>query len=180
MKERINGNMPQQTFLNFVVRIDGLEQINRKLLVKRKKLDDFSPIFKEFTKDWFEKQKKMFENEGFIPNEGRPYDKKWKELSPKYKEWKEKNYPGKKILELTGGLKRALTDMSNAIITAKVLTIKAGARIVNGWNLARLHKYGTRRMPARDPFAFSVKQKERWIMMLRNWLRERPIREGIS
>jgi len=171
--------MVEEQFLNFQVRIDGVEQINAKLLIKVNKLSDFSPIFKELSSDWFEKQRKMFEGEGFVSGEGRPYDKRWKELSPKYKEWKEEHYPGRKILELTGALKEELTNERNATITKKVLEIRA-TRKVNGWNLARLHKYGTRKMPARDPFAFSSQQRKRWVMMVRNWVRGEEITKGVK
>lgn len=36
-------------------------------------------------------------------------DEAWTPLSPKYKIWKQKNFPGKRILECTGALRRAAT-----------------------------------------------------------------------
>lgn len=65
-------------------------------------------VFKHLIAAVEEFTKRQFKAEGLGPVAG-----KWRELSPKYKAWKEARYPGKPILERTGALKAALTESSS-------------------------------------------------------------------
>lgn len=169
---------PLERTLGFVLTLDGERRINRKLAIFNKKVLDFTVPFKKMKEDWYEKQEKMFAGEGKIVGEGRPYNKRWQDLNEEYLEWKKKKGYSTRILVRTGQMMAQLTDRNRAIITKDKLEIKASDIKVGKWNLARLHKYGTRRMlatrgmPARDPFELTAQQKERWIQIVRNWLRE--------
>jgi len=55
-------------------------------------------------RDFNAANKELFSGEGASGAHG-----KWKPLSPRYKAWKSKKYPGKKKMVLTGRLKKALT-----------------------------------------------------------------------
>ena len=59
-----------------------------------------------------------FEDDTF-EREGNP---KWVSLSRRYKMWKDRHYPGRKILELTGSLKAAATGSTGG--SMKVLPIR--------------------------------------------------------
>lgn len=65
-------------------------------------ISDFRPAFEQIEKEFLNFNKVNFEHEGT--------PEKFKPLSPKYKAWKEKNFPGRPILVLTGKLKKALTE----------------------------------------------------------------------
>jgi phage gpG-like protein len=93
-----------------------------KLAVNRKFIKDMAAVeqgVRSFTRDdlvnlnplWNETVgaiqdviRKQFEQEGI--------GRRWKRLQPDYRRWKEQNYPGRKILELTGRLKAAATGKS--------------------------------------------------------------------
>jgi phage gpG-like protein len=79
--------------------------------------------------------------------EGRGEHGKWAQLSPAYAAWKEKKYPGKKLLERTGKMKDDLLNEDNkGIVTPRTLEYGTGAFY------AIFHQTGTKRMPARRIF----------------------------
>lgn len=65
-------------------------------------MEDFGWAFDLIEEDYFETVRNIFENEGAW--DGRPG---WKPLSKDYADAKEDQYPGKKILERTGSLKKS-------------------------------------------------------------------------
>lgn len=131
------------------------------------KVGDFTPAFKKITEDFYEGQSATFESEGAF--EGKS---KWPKLSPQYARWKSRNYPGKDMLVLRGGLKQAVTSPKarGSIYQETKTSLTMGAEImVNGWNLVALHQFGTRKMPARPVIELSNRQKKRWVDIIRNW-----------
>lgn len=60
---------------------------------------DLSVPFEKIGEDFREVEKEQFDAEGYG----------WQDLSPLYKRWKEKHYPGKTKLRLTDGLHTAMT-----------------------------------------------------------------------
>jgi len=69
----------------------------------------------------------LFANEGG----GVPERAPWQDLSPEYKKWKKKNYPGRKILALTGEMRRAFVSMGGGHI-ARVSKTATGWRVTVG------------------------------------------------
>jgi len=67
-------------------------------------MKDFREIFEDISKFLFETSEQIFERQG-DPEAFAP-------LSPKYREWKERHYPGRPILVLRGPLKASLTKGS--------------------------------------------------------------------
>lgn len=94
-----------------------------------------------------EEERRQFEAEGNGPSGG------WAALSPKYAERKEREWPGKPILERTGALREALTSDSSSharrIISADMVDFGT-----EGLEYASFHQLGTLHMPARPPFDF--------------------------
>lgn len=70
-------------------------------------------LFNSLAEKVYEFEEKTFEAEG---------NPKWVSLSRRYKMWKDRHYPGRKILELTGSLKAAATGSTGG--SMKVLPIR--------------------------------------------------------
>ena len=71
------------------------------------------------------------------PQEGQ----KWAPLSSKYRDWKQKSYPGQPILRLTGRMQdrtRIYPETARGILSARM-----------GADYGRYHMTGTSKMPAR-------------------------------
>lgn len=163
--------------LNFAIQIDGIDRIRDTFTrLEKERLKDFSIPFRLMVKNWFDVQRKMFDGEGRVVGEGGVRAKKWYDLSQKYVEWKRKMGYSTKILQMTGKLKRILTDENSATVQKDMMRIRPDTYMVGGWNLIRLHKYGTRKMKARDPFELSKRQREKWREVMRKWVMGEEIR----
>lgn len=141
--------------LSFKVEPDDV-QIARIFENIAKKGTEFKTIFEKIADEFYESQEKVFGAEGAF--EGRA---RWAELSPRYRAWKEKNYPGMPILQLTGKMKSSLVgsgaEGSVYEVSNKELTV--------GTNVpyAIFHQRGTRRMPQRKIIEVTDRQKLRWV-----------------
>lgn len=123
--------------------------------------------FNLIAKDFYNTQKSTFSAEG--AHEGK---KKWARLSPEYERWKQREYPGTKILVLVGGLKKAATSprAKGSVFNLGPKRLEMGVNIkVGGWNLAALHQFGTRKMPAREVVRLSSEQRKRWVRIFRDY-----------
>jgi hypothetical protein len=68
-------------------------------------------------------EKQLFDSEGASGSHG-----KWPELSEKYREWKEKHYPGKTVMVRTDILKNSLTSQTNE-------SISTVSKVGNSWRI---------------------------------------------
>lgn len=84
---------------------------------------------------------------------------RWAPLRTAYLLWKMKHHPGTKILELSGDLRRSLTDSGdvNAIQEETKDELYISSRVPYG----RYHQTGTTRMDARPPIALTAAQRFR-------------------
>lgn len=102
--------MPERT-VNVTLELDGeaLRRVALRPLLRgmRDRAQDFRPCYDEARNLIFAHEAQLFRQEGETLDESR-----WAELSPAYKTWKDKAFPGRKILELTGKLVRQLTGES--------------------------------------------------------------------
>jgi hypothetical protein len=78
---------------------------------------------------------------------------KWVKLSKKYGAWKQRNFPGRKILTLRGHLQEGLTrdESGYAWRYSDDKSFSFGTQRIP---YADYHQTGTRKMPARPPFDF--------------------------
>lgn len=109
-----------------------------------------------FGKWVFPKLTPVFEDavsEQFDARGSGPMSGSWSPLSPVYSAWKEANYPGMPILELTGELRTALTT-SGAPSAYREWSASEFAFGTAGLEYASFHQTGTARMPARPLFDF--------------------------
>ena len=79
----------------------------------RREIADTTHLFNSLAEKVYEFEYDTFEREG------KP---KWVSLSRRYKMWKDRNYPGRKILELTGSLRAAATGTTGG--SMQVLPIR--------------------------------------------------------
>ena len=84
---------------------------------------------------------------------------KWPQLNEAYAAWKERNYPGKGILELTGAYRTAATQIGargNVVETTKE-SITYG---VENLEYPQYHERGAERLPARPVFELLAESEE--------------------
>lgn len=87
--------------------------------------------------------------------QGDPIGRAWRELSPGYLRWKERNYPGLPILVLTG-------DMRASAIGENAADRRIEPREANYWvpqPYAAAHQFGTQRIPQRWFFGANEETK---------------------
>lgn len=78
----------------------------------------------------------------------------WAPLSEQYAAWKEKNFPGRKILDRTGTLREALTN-GTSVFARREMSADNFVFGTSGVPYATFHQLGTVRMPARPEVDFS-------------------------
>lgn len=110
----------------------------------------------DFGKHVFPKLSPVFEEaiaEQFDARGSGPMSGAWSPLTPDYAAWKEGNYPGMPLLELTGELRSALTTTS----APSAYREWSGSEFsfgTAGLEYASFHQTGTPRMAARPVFDF--------------------------
>jgi len=117
------------------IRLQRLNELRIHLSKALEKSSDLSPVFNNF-KDRF--YQVIEQNWGMS---GTMFGLRWKELSPKYKQWKIKHYGnGKANLILTGRLKAAATGKSNeSNVKIEKLKMRIG---INNIPYAQIHQEG--------------------------------------
>lgn len=105
--------------------------------------------------DWFVKmERSRFDREGAFG------DTRWAPLSPKYKKYKDRVRPGKRILQFDGDLYTAMTGGVGFHHVRSKARLEYGTEKVR---YARFHQTGTRIMPARPP----IRLTEHFLRKLR-------------
>lgn len=131
---------------------------------------DFSVPFSFIHEDFKQTEKQIFENEG-LPEGFLPL------TSRRYRLWKEKYFPGRKIMQLTGRLKESLTDTS-----ADTVSEITGTTAVFGTNVAYAHRHqmGTFGMPTRKIVQITDEVKRRWDKIIHRWVMRLFDKYGIT
>lgn len=138
-------------------------QFSRAFESAATQMKDLSPAFEIMAKDFYETMAHIFEAEG-------AYEEReaWQDLSPAYAIWKKRHYPGRKILELTGRMKRSLTvpgtEDGVLNITPEEMTI--GTRLP----YAVFHQTGRGRLPQRKIIELTDKERLRWTQIMSKFL----------
>lgn len=153
--------------LNFRFEIMGQVQVSRVFDKIGDATANWRKPFGLISKDFYNTQRATFDAEG--AHEGKP---KWAEDSPRYKAWKASKGFSSKTLVLTGKLRGAATSPSaeGSVFNLGRQRLEMGVNLmVGGWNLAALHQFGTRDMPAREVVRISSEQKKRWVRIIRDY-----------
>lgn len=80
------------------------------------KIKDLSPVFEKFKGEYSNIVNQNFEARGKIMER-----KRWKEYTPEYLALKQKKYPGKQMMEVTGDLRRANVNFDAQISKDKMM-----------------------------------------------------------
>lgn len=93
---------------------------------------------------------------------------KWARLSKRYRRWKERHYPGRKILELTYRLRDSLTAASHP----DAVEIRDAAFLFFGSSVpyAGYHQSGTEKMPRRPPISPTDRDVYEWVVEMRQYM----------
>tara|TARA_R100000808_G_scaffold3903_1_gene13268 strand:- start:321 stop:821 length:501 start_codon:yes stop_codon:yes gene_type:complete len=128
-----------------------------------------SQIAQEAQAAFVEIERAQFRSEGATGKSG-----KWAALSPKYRAWKQRTHGNKPILELSGRLKRSLTNPKSRDFVFTVT--KSGFIMGSRVKYARFHMTGhrfkktgasgtyTQKMPARPPISLTRAQMKRIVV----------------
>jgi phage gpG-like protein len=105
--------------------------------------------------------KRQFDQEGAYTGT------RWSALSPAYGRWKQRHYPGKPILQLSGDLYDSMASrpFGTEIISHDQMVIGTGVPY------AAYHQHGTETMPARPIIQKpSAKDRLQFAKYLQNWI----------
>jgi phage gpG-like protein len=95
----------------FTFEFVGSENVKKSMLAMLNTAKDLRPFWRdEFAPRYFGGVQDLFETGGRTRGAGGMFSGgAWAGLTPVYRAWKQKMYPGKKILQLTGALQDSLT-----------------------------------------------------------------------
>lgn len=112
-------------------------------------------------------EKKLFASEGASGGE------RWNPLSEQYRRWKKRHYPGRKILSLTGKLRKSLTQMEKTNpdhigygAFEPLPTINLGTSDKK----AAWHYEGNAHLPKRDPIQHKTSDEQRYLDLLSGYM----------
>lgn len=113
--------------------------------------------------------------------QGQP--KRWSPLTFNYVKWKQKNYPGKKIMQLTGRLKDSLTadNQEDSQDTIKILAptyMELGTNVE--YAAAQHHGYPKRNLPSREIIQVTDKHVAHWNRIVYRWAINNFRKEGFE
>ena len=142
-------------------------EIDRALGLLMKNVKDLRGLWPDIKSDFIKGEIDQFHTEG---RSGGTFGR-WKRLSPKYKAWKDKNFPGRKILERTGRLKTSLIGGRGEGFVYR--PSKLGLTIGSNVPYAGYHQTGTSRgLPKRKPIDLTEKQKIRWMKLTQEYIQK--------
>lgn len=131
----------------------GLLEISRRLTkIEKIAAPDMRKTFQLQTK-------KIFSTEGASGESG-----KWAKLSTKYREQKERKFPGKKILERTGAMKKDL--LSKAAFDSFTNGFETRFRWETNSEYWEYHQAGTEKMPSRKTSDQTAKDLKQYLRIL--------------
>lgn len=117
-------------------------------------LSDLSPAWRAMLADWKSSQKKLFDSEGSSAGV------RWAPLSPRYAAWKAKRFPGRGMLQMSGGLEAAAEGRGSGF-TQQIAPLTLRFAITH--RLAAIHQGARAR---RQVTAFSKNDERRWHRIL--------------
>lgn len=143
------------------VTLEGEQRPIRALTRLAVMVEDVSPAWPDVVRKLREQAARLFTTQGASGATGA-----WEALTPRYAAWKERNYPGRTILELTGRLRAALqVETSDTVVEAESRFLFYGAEIPYG----SYHMTGTTRMVARPPIAPTDRDAAEWVVEIKRY-----------
>ncbi len=138
-------------------------QFSRAFETLAEEMQDLSKPYEDIQNEFYASMSDVFSREGAF--EGRT---KWADLSPTYRAWKQKHFPGRKILELTGRLIASISVKGSSENISEITPTEMRVGTIVPYAMA--HQLGTNRMPARKIIQLTDEQKLRWVQIIRKYL----------
>lgn len=112
--------------ITFSAEVQGVVELERAFNRIDHYISDFRPIWPSVTPVIYGIFHAQFDSQGGHGASGR-----WKALSPAYRKWKEKHYPGQPILKLTNSLYESLAspEGNDAIYRPEVDQLTIGSKV---------------------------------------------------
>ncbi|MHB0874567.1 MAG: phage virion morphogenesis protein [Anaerolineae bacterium] len=140
----------------------GADQVMRTFNRFAEGVTDVSEAFEDIADDFLQLEDRQFSSQGAEGSGG------WKVLSTAYAAWKERYYPGARILERDGWLRASLTQKNApyGIREISATKLELGTTVPYGmW-----HQTGTDEMPARPPIQLNDDDKRHWGKLVHEYL----------
>lgn len=153
--------------LTLTVDVFGDEQVVRGLSRFADACSDYTPVWPEIRDSFVEIEREQFDSQGSRSGQT------WAALKPSYQAWKEKHFPGRPILELTGDMKFAMTEGVQA--NMEPLRLELGPIPTR----ATWHQHGTSRMVDRPPVVLTEEDKREWVRTIQRYLVDKATEEGL-
>ena len=141
----------------------GADEVAGALFSIGRFLDDWRGAWPAVAERVRVQARRQFASEGGTGRAGR-----WAPLSDRYRAWKQRYYPGRKILELTGRLRDSLSDSGHpdALEIRGATFLFIGSRVpYAGW-----HQEGTGRLPRRPPLSPTDRDVFEWAQVMHRYL----------
>lgn len=149
--------------------VAGDVQLERELRRFTERARNMRPVWNHLTNDFLRIERRQFASEGAYGAGG------WAPLSPIYREWKERAYPGRPIMVLSNALKRSLTRKPLGVQRYTETSMELGTSVP----YARHHQRGNPRhnafgkivnLPARPVVALTEDDRVRWVKDVQRWI----------
>ena len=158
--------------VEFRMQIQDPEPVRRELRGLLQRSGDWSPALEQIADRFREHERQVFATEGGATRSG-----PWAPLSLRYRQWKERHFPGARIMRRTGALERSLTEPHAPghveRIEARGLTFGTDLATSRGrWTLGQIQEMGGRggRLPARHLIDPPEAETGAWMSLLRRHL----------
>lgn len=138
----------------------GIPVLDRNLARFQQKLTDVQPALEAMASAFAKAEAEQFSTEGQKASGG------WAALSPGYAIWKERNFPGKPILERTGELKKSLTQRPFGVEVISTMAMEIGTRLP----YAVRHQQGGTHLPKRPPVALNEASRREITQILQKYI----------
>lgn len=127
---------------------------------------DMNRVTGQVDRQFVANEKRLFATEGSSGG------KKWKPLSPKSAKAKRRRYPGRKIMQRTGQLRKGLTTKSHPDHVARHANnkIKIGVRNPVAAYHGAVRGLGNPRLPVRNVMQMTVKQRRMYYRTVSDYL----------
>ena len=100
---------------------------------------------------------------------------KWSKLSPAYAKWKKRAFPGRKILSLTGGLRKSLTSKGPQHVAFGTTKPRASITVGTKNRLAAYHgpgRFHNSKLPVRDALQHRPSDEQRYLDIAIDYFKE--------
>jgi hypothetical protein len=148
--------------LTLTIQVTGEQQIRLMLEGVAVRCRDLRPVWGHIATDFDAMEARQFATEGGL-------GERWASLSPAYAAWKSRNYPGKKIMELTGALRSSLAERGPGHIDRRAPdTLELGTSVTNkrGVNYGLVHQTKGVGGKIRKTIVVPETAQQRWLQMI--------------